>query len=297
MVDIIFRSPGHMIFCLTDHGLWETRDNGQTFTELPIRRIDGAKSVSAGSLREHTIVVGLGSWGPKGLAVSHDGGKRFTLFPDLRNRFRFIAFHPSIAGLVFAGPYKSTDFGRNWRRLSETIRAISTKGDKLYALRSGNPKQTALLVSRDSGASFSAELELDVPKRAINQMVTATSDTIFLATTRGVYVIKDQRVALRDYRHGLAKDAFGTMYTESVACDPKNPHIVFAGRRALGFGNGNGVFVSLDHGRQWQEANFNLSPGITVFAIKIDPFDSSVYIGTSFGTFRMKHRPERFICV
>jgi hypothetical protein len=51
--------------------------------------------------------------------------------------------------------------------------------------------------------------------------------------------------------------------------------------------NGNGVFMSSDNGRSWQDMNLNLALGITVFAIKVCPFSGSVYLGTSFGTFRL----------
>ncbi len=288
MADILFLSSGHMIFCLTDHGLFETKDNGRTFTELKIKRIHGAKSASAGSVSGKNIVVGLGPWGKKGLAVSHNGGIDFKSISHLKDRFYFVVFHPSIPGLVYAGPYLSKDYGRNWQRLSETVLAMSPDGSLLYALKAKNKRNSTILVSRDLGANFIPEIELDIPINVIKQIVVTPAQTLLLATTKGVYRIEKQQVELRDHNHGLEKDAFGTMYTQCVNYDPNNPDRVFAGRRALGYGNGNGVFMSLDNGRFWQEANFNLSPGVTVFAIKINPFDSSVYIGTSFGTFRMK---------
>ena len=288
MADILFISSSHMIYCLTDHGLWETKDNGQTFTELDTKRIHGAKSVSAGSVKGRNIIIGIGPWGEKGLSVSHNGGISFKNFSHLNDSFYFVAFHPTIEGLVYAGPYMSSDYGRNWQRLTEAVRAMSQDGKRLYSLRKKNDKQTTILISRDQGAHFIPEIVLDIPVHAINQIVVTPSQTILLSTTEGVYLIEKQHVELRDHRHGLAKDSFGTMYTQCISYDPNNPDRVFAGRRALGFGNGNGVFISLDKGRHWQDANFNLSPGMTVYAIKINPFDSSVFIGTSFGTFRME---------
>lgn len=287
MVDILFLAPGKMIFCLTDHGLWETTDNGQTFSVIETMRINGAKSVSVAAASGEHIVAGFGAWKEKGLLVSHDGGKSFNASAELKDDFYCVAFHPNTAGLVYAGPFVSEDYGRNWRRLPETVRAMSPDGSILYALASKGKRSSTLTASRDGGRIFKPELELDLPLQAINQILATPLNTILLATVRGIYRIENGRAELRDHRHGLARDHFGTMFVNTVACDPKNPDRVFAGRRALGYGNGNGVFSSADNGRSWKDMNLNLSPGMTIFAVKVSPFDGSAYIGTSFGTFRL----------
>jgi len=295
MVDILFLAPGKMIFCLTDHGLWLTEDNGQTFTEIETMRLHGAKSVSAAAASGEHIVAGFGSWEEKGLLVSHNGGKSFQAFQDLQDRYSFVAFHHATPGLVYAGPFASDDFGHNWRRLPETVLAMSPDGAVLYAITSVNEQSSILMASMDGGRSFVPKFDLDFPAKAINQVVATPMHSLFLATTRGILRIENNRSELLDYRHGLAKDHFGTMFINTVAYDPHDPNRVFAGRRALGYGNGNGVFVSLDNGRSWQDMNFNLAPGITIFAVKICPFEGAVYLGTSFGTFRLEGTSPRLL--
>jgi photosystem II stability/assembly factor-like uncharacterized protein len=287
MVDILFLGPTTMIFCLTDHGFWLTEDNGQSFSELPTPRLHGAKSVSAAAASGEHIVAGFGDWEKKGLLVSHNGGKSFNAHPELQDSFSFVAFHPKTPGLVYAGPFISNDYGRIWRRLPETVRAMSPDGSVLYALAATGSASSTLMASVDGGQSFSPKMRLGFASQVINQIVAPSADTLLLATTRGVYRIEKDQIELRDARHGLAKDYFGTMFVNTVAYDPRNPDRVFAGRRALGYGNGNGVFMSSDNGLSWQDMNLNLSPGITIFAIKVSPFDGSVYLGTSFGTFRL----------
>ncbi|WP_155313562.1 WD40/YVTN/BNR-like repeat-containing protein [Desulfosarcina ovata] len=292
MVDIIFLAPGRMIFCLTDHGLWETRDNCLTFREVRTPRIDGAKSVSSASARGKHIVMGFGQWGKKGLLVSHNYGKSFSETSQLRDRFYFVCFHPTISELVYAGPFLSVNGGSTWRRMSQTARALSTDGKTLYAIWEATGKQCEILSSIDHGESYRPRVKLDIPERAILDIKITPRGVVLLATTRGVYRIEEQSAAHRDYRHGLRRDFFGTMYTQCINYAPDNPDLVFAGRRALGYGNGNGVFMSIDNGKIWREANFNLSPGMTVFSIKFDPFASFVYIGTSYGTYRMGYREK-----
>lgn len=296
MSDIIFLSSDHMIFGLTDHGLYETKDRGETFIELDTPRISGGKNVSSGSAGDRsmgaasgeTLVVGFGPYGKKGLLISRDGGSSFTEAPNVRDIFSFIAFHPEEKGLVYAGSFKSSDYGRRWVRMPETISAISPDGKTIYALKKKNEKQSEILASKNRGERFIPVVKLEMPDHAVTQMVVTPSGTLYLSSTRGVYRIEGGRVELRDERHGLSRDFFGTMYTECIAYDPNHPERIFVGRRALGHGNGNGLFFSRDGGESWENANFNLSPGRTIFSIKINPFDSSVYVGTSFGTYRLE---------
>lgn len=292
MSDILFLSPNRMIFCLTDHGLWETNDNGRTFSELDVPCTRGLKSISGGAASGKHIVVGVGSWELKSLAVSHDGGRNFKAYTDLVDTFFFAAFHPRIAGLVYAGPYVSDNFGHTWRRLPETVRAMSPDGNSLYALASKGKEKTMLLVSHDDGVSFISDMEFDFPLQAARQLIATPLNTLMIATSRGVYRIEKGRAEIRDYRHGLARDHFGTMFVQCVECDPLDPNIVFAGRRALGYGNGNGIFMSNDNGQSWKNYNINLSQGMTVFSVRVNPYDGSVYIGTLFGTFRLERRQD-----
>jgi len=287
MADILFPDSDTMIFCLTDHGMWLTRDGGQSFSEISTPRVHDAKSVSAAAVRGEHIVAGFGAWGKKGLLVSHNAGKSFQALPELEDQYSFVAFHPEIPGRVYAGQYTSEDFGKTWHRLPKIVRAMSPDGTVLYAVASNGKASSVLMASLDGGFSFTSKAVLGFPVQAINQVIATEKDTLLLATTRGIFRFEQGRGELRDYRHGLNKDFFGTMHVSAIASDPNNPDRVYAGRRALGYGNGNGVFMSSDNGRSWQDMNLNLAPGITVFAIKICPFSGSVYLGTSFGTFRL----------
>jgi len=288
MTDILFFPDGRMIFCLTDHGLWETTDNCASFAEIKIRRVNGAKSCASAAASGEHIVVGIGPWGnQKGLAVSHDGGETFGVFEDISDRFSFIAFHPSVPGLVFAGPYRSEDYGRSWERLTETVMAMSTDGTTVYGLRSEEAGKSRLLASTDEGQTFEPfGPVISLSPKQFTQVLALPRERLLMASRRGLVVVDRDKAMKRDERHGLARDHFGGLDVESLGFDPRNPDLVYAGRRAIGKGNGNGVFRSTDGGLTWSDYNLNLGQGMTVFAVKISPFDGSVYIGTSFGTFR-----------
>jgi photosystem II stability/assembly factor-like uncharacterized protein len=286
MADILFLAPERMIFGFTDHGLWETTDNCRSFAEIEIMAVDGGKSVSALAARGGHVVAGLGRWGEKGLVVSHDGGANFQVCPGLKDMFQFLTFHPEIAGLIYAGPYVSRDYGLTWTRMSQTVLAMSSDGNTLYALAPKDAQSSTLMVSTDLGVSFRPAMELNFSLETVKQVLATPLNTIFVASGAGVYRIENSQIELQDYRHGLTRDFFGTMIVDCIAYDPNDPNRVFAGRRAVGRGNGNGIFKSIDNGKSWQEINLNFGQGITVFSIKVNPFDGDVYLGTSYGILR-----------
>ena len=70
--------------------------------------------------------------------------------------------------------------------------------------------------------------------------------------------------------------------------DPINPSVLYVGRRGGIVGQSNGVFKSTDGGMNWIKASDNLPDPLDVWSINISPFhDRSVYIGTSFGTYKL----------
>ena len=292
MRDIAFSKDGKMVFCLTDHGLWMTEDGGDTFRELKARRVFGAKSSYSGDIRGNTIVASLGTWGEKGLAVSHDLGKSWRYFGRYVDRYDFIGFHPQYDNTIYAGPYRSRDSGNAWHRLSHTIRAVySGNGDIVYAVSTSDKKTCSILKSMDQGDTWLPTYPASLfPEKSVHDVAVAPDnpDRIYLATSTGLWIFDKTKWILRNADHGLENDFFGMCYISSVAVDPHNPNQIYAGRRAPGCGKSNGVFRSLDYGLTWENITYNLGPELTVWAVEISPLDSTVYLGTSLGTFRLK---------
>lgn len=294
MRDIVFSKDGKMIFCLTDHGAWLTEDSGDTFREFPVQRIFGQKSSYAGAISGGTIVISLGTWGKKGLAVSHDLGESWKNLEDLVDDYKFVGIHPKYNNIIYAGPYRSRNTGDNWEKLAQTIRAMySENGDIVYSVSPEGEKEFCVLKSIDQGETwlkpypvchFSAESVQDVA------IAPDDPNRIYLATSFGVWVYDGTKWLLRNDENGLDRDFFGMRYIGSVSVDPNNPSCVYVGRLAPGHGQSNGVFRSMDRGMTWENITFNLGPELSVWSVKISPIDSTVYIGTSLGTWKYKNR-------
>lgn len=290
MENIAFADKDRMLFSLTDHGVWLSEDKGNTFRQLNIKRIFGLLSSNAGAVSGSTMAVSVGSWHEKILAVSHDSGGSWEYFHDLKDAYGYIAFHPKDNRVIYAGPYQSLNGGHNWRRLEQNVRAMFPgNGDIVYAAYDAGTNMCQILRSTDRGATwhkdfppcpFSLRALKDLSISPVNQ------DRIYVATTFGVWIYSDRQWMLYNDKNGLSMDAGGMCYISCISVDPSHPTWIYAGRRSPGFGQSNGIFRSLDAGHSWENISGNLGPELTVWSIKIDPANSTVYIGTSLGTWK-----------
>ena len=296
MRDIAFSKNGRMIFSLTDHGLWLTEDRGSTFGQLNVKRVFGLKSSRSAAVRGKTLVASLGTWNKKGLVVSHDLGRSWSYFDSLTDRYDFISFHPQVDSIIYAGPYRSDDSGRDWRKLPYTVRALyHGDGDVLYALTSEGKTRSRVMKSTDRGNSWHSPYpDCPIAEKKVKEIAVAPDDPdrIYLAASNGLWLFDGEKWTVKNARDGLAKDFFGMCFLNSVAVDPNNPHLVYAGRHAPGCGQSNGIFRSTDRGLTWENITSNLGPELTVWSVQISPVDSAVYIGTSLGTFRLNSPPQ-----
>jgi photosystem II stability/assembly factor-like uncharacterized protein len=80
---------------------------------------------------------------------------------------------------------------------------------------------------------------------------------------------------------------FGLNLVRAVAVDPNRPEILYAGKWSAGRGSSNGVFRSTDSGASWANISANLGPELEIGSIFVDPADSTVYIGSYLGTWKL----------
>ena len=290
MLDISF-SKETILFFLVDHGIWQTCDNGDTFTELRVKRIFNHRSSASGDINGDTIVASIGQWGKKGLTVSHDRGESWKIFKTLVDIFHFISFHPQRNHIVYAGPYRSDDKGNSWKKLPHTIRAMYPQnGDIVYAILPRSKNKCIVTKSVDHGNTWMTPYPICFfPKKSVQDIAIAPDDPnhIYMATYSGVWIFNGSKWLQKGHEHGLEKDYFGGNFIRSIAVDPSHPNVVYAGKMAPGRGPSNGIFQSLDKGETWKNITYDLGPELTVWSIRINPQTSEVFIGTSLGTYKL----------
>jgi photosystem II stability/assembly factor-like uncharacterized protein len=293
MRDIAFWDNGKMIFGLTDHGLYLTENDADTFQKLrAIPTFGSQESSSSVAARGNIIVASLGSWTDKILEVSYDSGNSWKSFNNLVDYFRTISFHPDYPNIVYAGPYKSVDGARTWQKLQYQVWLTHPEdGNTLYSVAAGPNAKGQIVLSTNGGLSWSKPYPtLPVHWQSVTGIAVdpKSPNRTYAATDRGVFVYDGTAWLLRNDKDGLTRDAHGLCYISCIAVDPVDPKIIYAGRMAPGYGRSNGIFRSRDKGMTWEDFNRNLSPGLTIWSLRVNPFDRAVYLGTSSGTLRMR---------
>lgn len=298
---IAFRpdDPNKMAFFYIDHGLSLTEDGGDTWAYLPAPRQSdlGARTMPCGAYDarpgSRTIVSAVGGWSKQRLCITHDDGRTWKVWPDMVDNYRFFGWHPQDPKVVYIGAAKSgmrsDDAGKTWKKITRPIRAmLRSNGDVIYAVTKPAKRRWRVERSTDRGETWRA-LGEDVPYSVSDIDVDPENpDRVYAATAyAGVWVFDGREWSARGEAHGLEKDFFGSMIFRSVTVDPRQPNVVYAGQNHCWRGIARGIFRSTDYGKTWRNINGNLGPDLTVWSVTVSPHDSTVWLGTDYGNWRL----------
>jgi hypothetical protein len=103
-----------------------------------------------------------------------------------------------------------------------------------------------------------------------------------------LYIYNHGSLELKGAADGLGPSPYpdGDDYVEAVAIDPNDTNILYAGKRSRHKGPSSGLYRSVDAGQSWQHVDL-VQPYIEIWAVEINPYNSDVYIGTSYGLYKI----------
>lgn len=100
---------------------------------------------------------------------------------------------------------------------------------------------------------------------------------------RGIYVITTSSATL--VTSGLAKSMVGNYDYQSLACDPTQQGVIYAGAASSYSGiNAAGVYRSLDSGITWSSYNGNIDYPRNIFTLAVNPHNGKVFANGFHGT-------------
>ena len=288
ILDIEFISKSRSLFGLTDFGLWASENNNETFKDLNVPRLFNQKTIPSFAAHSQIIVAFVGNYGKQGITVSRDFGKSWRTYPNKTGRNSRVYFDPENPDIVYAGKYRSDDAARTWIPLAHEIRVIHPmKGGVAFSYEDTEKKAclwyktinnaktwNALRSPAPFACKFVQDVALDPEK----------TDRIYAATSQGLWIHENGNWILKNDLNGITRDVFGTCFLSTVAVDPNAPEKVYVGKRAPGRGRSNGLFQSTDRGISWRSLSENAPFDVTVWSVNVSPFNGSVYMGTSMGT-------------
>jgi len=227
--------------------------------------------------------------GDEGLLTSADQGQSWQAVPwPMDGAINSIAAHPNQTQWVYVSysrgypPYVflSKDGGSTWQG-SQGIESICDgrfyfdhdQGDVVYVFG-----DMQAFRSENSGLRWEACVSASMwYSRSYSRLVVdpGDSDHLILATRgEGVRVSWDGCRGWQSRNNGL-----GSMFVNSVAYDPNDPDILYAG-------GDSGAYVSFNGGVSWGEINEGLLGATIIYSIAIDA-ESNIYTATPYGVFTL----------
>ena len=203
---------------------------------------------------------GAASWQP----VSGVGGANVLVIDPHKTSTLYAATRTGIL--------KSTDGGASWQSANSGLTGFSvswlaldpTTSATLYAATS-----SGLFKSTDAGGSWSS-LNSGLPSNASIQSVYL--DPLHPST---IYAVGSNDVIFKSADGGTSwaalntvPDTIFTVFADSLAIDPVNSNMIYAGTFAAGYGN---IAKSADIGQSWKVVSTGLSSSTYVMSLTIDP--------------------------
>jgi photosystem II stability/assembly factor-like uncharacterized protein len=245
--------------------------NGGSFLNL-----SGCVIFLSGLLSGAASGAGQSAWSP----VGPPGGPLDAIVVDPVNPRNLFA------GTEQGGVYRSSDGGTTWTLASSgltdpTVNALAldpAHPSTLYAGTNGGlPVSRAGLFKTTDGGAHWAPSNTGLPSgRAVRGIAIDPSNSARLLVAlagNGIYESDDQGATWTSRSSGLT-----VLVMNSVAIDPRDPSIAWAGAYGL-------VFKTVDGGATWTEADAGL-PSTSMDALLPDPAQSGrVFAGTGQGIF------------
>lgn len=290
VIDMAFVSPQEWYLALTDYGLWRTTDAGKTFECIEIPGIH-PRSIGSVAISGETIVLSIGAWQEKRLAISRDKGKSWKTLDTVTGRLRFVRFHPQKPNVVYAAGYRSDDNGQSWGPLKYSVMSIFPgNGDVVYGFDETN---STVVESTDKGSSWHALAGCSGVNIGVNEIAAdpLVQGLLYLGANSGIQRVDGGQCTPVGIESGFVRDTNDSLGVISVAVNPQDRRVVYAGRWAPGKGSSSGVFRSEDFGLTWAPFNDGVSGSFDVYSVDIEPKETTVYIGTTFGLHVLKAPP------
>ncbi|MDY6934454.1 MAG: hypothetical protein SVZ03_09565 [Spirochaetota bacterium] len=295
-------NPERIAFFNCDVGMVITHNEGDFFEQRNAQAWDWYSSgyiswigTYAGAIQpvpdSVIIVASVGGYFDTQLMRSTDEGETWELVTTESEQNLFIAFHPDESSLVYAGnkisydageTFENVDFGQYNNYSPSILGMCLSDPDTIYAMDSGRYR---ILRSDDRGLNWYLYVQPGWRFRRLDSLPTFAVDPV---DCDKIYTLfSDYDLAIFNGIEWRSTGVLGLSggeelgnFVRSVAIDPDNSDVIYAGMSASG---GPCIFRSLDGGLTWEDITYN-QPRTGVNAMAVNPHTSELYRGSAFGT-------------
>ena len=233
------------------------------------------------------------------LWITFDGGK--TTMEKVKNLSGAQVSNgdPTDPSVLFCWNQRSADRGQTWTQMTgcDGVFTASPTGDRALYGRNGKD----LVRSRDHGVTWQTLTTL--PANVRDLAYDQGHDRLYAAADGSrLFQCDGPTYAPTDVTDRLPRDQHGDGFqTSTVAVDPVDPNVVYAGANGTGlfFQRSNGVARSVDGGVTWERLTENpaycpngITGGQMASAIRVHPKTRELFVGTDcYGTWKIGPPP------
>src|SRR5271156_4924704 len=227
-----------------------------------------------------------GAWEPVGPA----GGDARSFAADPTNPKHIYM------GTLDSWIYETQDGGSTWKRLAKLSRAENLVLDNIV-VDSSDPKTILvgawvlnrpdgnIFITHDSGATWNTLAEMNGQSVRALEQARSNAKVWVAGTLKGVYRSDDSGEHWKEISPEGSQEIHEV---ESIAIDPANPQIIYAGTWHL-------PWKTTDGGANWTSIKQGVIEDSDVFSIIVDPKDSNVvYASACSGIYKSQNGGEKF---
>lgn len=281
-INDIARSPGGNLYAVTASGLAIVSQNGGNTWGFTATEISEPILTIVTDTADANVAFAGTAGG--GVYKTTDAGTSWQLSSNgLAIPYVFaLQAAPSNSQRLYAGTvgqvYVSNDSGQTWSGsgsglpsgIVPNLAVSRTDPDVVFA----SVRDAGVFKSSDGGATWNPANVAEPFRGNLPLAISAVdSDTLFVGTDlEGIYRSDDSGSTFSASSSGMS------LFVRTVAIDPSNPSVLYAGTF------GGGVFKTVDGGESWQNV------GLTdrnVFKVTIDPHDNqTIFVASTVGVAR-----------
>lgn len=292
------RHPELIFLPSQDYAAVFSRDTGRTWEYCDVQGYEwGGWCYGGCAVSPEILVTGAKYENAMRLAISRDGGRSFT-DTGIPLSGKAVAFaHPVDSAVIFCHNQRSTDQGMNWKEMT------GCKG--VFLANPQNPEELFGATARDAVVSLDRgetwKTVASFPGEVCDLALDPHARRLFVIAGSGDY----SRFYAVDLATGNMEDRTDTLPTDqyyarrlvTVAVDPVDPQVVYAGYCANVYMSDISVVRSTDGGNTWGVLNRGHKQSVIqsglegpreVGFIRVHPITRELFAGTGcFGTWKI----------